>query len=403
MLKPPLRIYSAIIALFMSVLLPTAASTAEAGTLVERISFSERADGRGMAVCFHASDHVTAYREPVLTPDNQVEIIIFNAALDRRFIREAPLRPVASYEVTPVRDHLRIRFTIERGYPVRVSARRDRRTEDLWLEFDFQAGLAQMQPMPSIRRAAEAAPSEPVTEVDGAQRWRLETIVIDAGHGGRDHGAEAHGVREKDVALAVARKLGRAVEQRLGLRVIYTRTDDRFIGLRERGRIANAAGGKLFISLHVNAAHSPIATGTETYFLGTHKTEAARDVMERENAVVQLENDPELYSSMTDEALILQALTQSAFMQKSEELASLVEAGFDRAGHRSRGVKQAGFYVLWNAAMPSILVEMGFITNRREAAALSTDYGQDLVADAILRAIETYKLRYERDLRVVAP
>ena len=203
------------------------------------------------------------------------------------------------------------------------------------------------------------------------------------------------GVREKDVTLAVARKLGALFERHLDVQVVHTRQGDRAVSLRERGRIANAAGGKLFISLHANAARRRGAQGTETYFLGLHKGEAAREVMERENAVVRLDGDADPYKGFDEQALIRRALASSSFLRASERLAGAVERAFaERAGRPSRGVKQAGFYVLWGASMPAVLVELGFLTNPDEAAFLASERGQADLANAIFQAVRGFKETY---------
>ena len=245
----------------------------------------------------------------------------------------------------------------------------------------------------------EAAASEEAVSAAEGRHWMLDTVVIDAGHGGKDSGAMGHGVREKDIALKVALKLGHYLEDRLGVQVVYTREDDRFIELKDRGRIANEHGAKLFISIHVNAATNARAQGTETYFIGLHKTTAAQETMRRENEVVKLESSQSEYEDMTEEALIRMALTQSAYMQKSEELSGLIQEQFEKRVHRkNRGVKQAGFYVLWGASMPAVLVELGFLSNREEAAFMNSELGQDYLASAIFRAVREYKERYERGL-----
>src|SRR5690606_7495507 len=155
------------------------------------------------------------------------------------------------------------------------------------------------------------------------EHWKLDCIVLDAGHGGRDGGATAHGVREKDITLAVTRKVGQYVEQHLGMRVVYTRDDDTFITLHDRGRIANESCGKLFVSIHANAAGNHRAHGSETYFLGLHKGESARAVMERENSVVALESDPDLCAGFDDAGIIMQTMATSAYQRSSERLAEL--------------------------------------------------------------------------------
>lgn len=249
--------------------------------------------------------------------------------------------------------------------------------------------------------ATSSTPSRPSPVSSTAQRWQFDTVVIDAGHGGRDPGAVGHGYREKDIVLAVALKVGRMVES-LGVRVVYTRTDDRFIELRDRGRIANAANGKLFVSIHANAVaeNSATAVGTETFFLGSTRTAQARAVMERENSVVRLEEDPSVYEQFNEEALILRTMAMSTYLRKAERIAGLIEQEFvSHARRTSRGVKQAPFYVLWGASMPAVLVELGFISNRTEAQFMASERGQVQLAESIYRAIAAFKAEYEQDLQ----
>lgn len=252
-------------------------------------------------------------------------------------------------------------------------------------------------PPPATGTAAEARPV-----VTGGDHWRLDTIVLDAGHGGGDHGAVANGTSDKEVALSVVRRLGPMIERELGVRVVYTRDDDTFYELNERGRIANRAGGKLFISVHANAAASSSARGTETFFLAPRRSESAREVMERENSVIQMESDPSLYEDFDDEGDILRAMAMSAYQEESQTLAALIEGEFEASGRHSRGVKQAPFIVLWAASMPAVLVEAGFITNPEEARLLKSDAGLQATAESIFRAVRAYKERYERGLRLAS-
>ena len=250
---------------------------------------------------------------------------------------------------------------------------------------------------------ASAAASGSTAVRTAQDRWRLDTVVIDPGHGGKDPGATANGLQEKDIVLSVAKKLGGYLEDKLGLNVVYTRTGDRFIALEDRGRRANQARAKLFISLHVNAARSRSAKGTETYFRGRAKTEAARKVMERENSVIRYEENPEEYEAYDDQLAVRQTLAQSMYLQKSEELAGFIEDQFANRVHRkSRGVHQAGFYVLWSASMPSVLVELGFLTNPSEARFLKSERGQTYMASALFRAVRTYKKQYEKGIETTA-
>lgn len=244
-------------------------------------------------------------------------------------------------------------------------------------------------------RARPHAPDDPNAPafytLDAPARWTFDTVVLDAGHGGHDAGAHAHGIREKDVTLGVVRRLGPLLE-REGIRVVYTRTTDVFIPLRERGRLANAAEGRLFVSVHVNAtATGAPARGTETYLMGLHKTDAAEAVMRRENSVIELESDRSAYARLNPADAVLVDLAGAAFQGTSARLAALVEAQFRGQGRQSRGVKQAGFYVLWNASMPAVLVETGFVNDPREAAYLGSAAGQQEVADAIFRAIQALR------------
>ncbi len=385
---------------------------------VERISFSERSDGNGYVVRFHMDGPVAAYSEPEMR-GSELTVILFNAALSRSYSRSAADGPVERFSEKVATGHVVFRFQLDPARPIDASAYRDRESDDILLGLTYAGDVVAANddtaelPVP-VRKVSSPGesdnggkPSGPGGRVQGGadapsaegNRWLLDTVVIDAGHGGRDPGAQANGVREKDITLSVALKLGEYLRERLGINVVYTRDDDRFIELRDRGRIANEHGSKLFISIHVNAARSSSAVGTETYFLGLHKSEAARNTMERENAVVKYENAQHIYEDMTEEALIRMELTQSAYMRKSQELSSLIQNQFEKRTNRhNRGVKQAGFYVLWGASMPAVLVELGFLTNPREATFLRSTQGQDYMASAIYRAVRAYKERYEKGL-----
>jgi N-acetylmuramoyl-L-alanine amidase len=228
-----------------------------------------------------------------------------------------------------------------------------------------------------------------------SQRPQLRTVVLDAGHGGHDPGAIGHVLRtrEKDVALSVVKKVGAYLNEHLPeVNVVYTRTDDRFIPLQERGSIANRARGDLFVSIHANSARSRQAYGAEVFFLGIARTESALEVMKKENEVILLEDASTRSRELTDEELILYELNNIGYISASQRLAELVERQFaQRAQRRSRGVKQAQFIVLYHASMPAILVELGFISNANEERYLASDSGQNVLASAIYRAIREYK------------
>lgn len=369
-----------------------ASSAARADSDIDRVSFTSRPDGQGYVVRLHMNHRVAAYS--VERPSAaELKLTVFQAGLAPNLRRDPAQGPIASYRVLPADDRVVFVFSLRAGVHVQAQAYPDRSTNDLLLSLPTRSAPV---------AATTVGHNSGGGQTDGASQsnWRLDCMVIDAGHGGHDGGATHNGVREKDVTLGIARRLGTYVQDLLGVRVVYTRSDDRFIELHERGRIANTSCGKLFISIHANAAPSSSAAGTETYFLAPHRTQSARDVMARENSVVRLESAPELYEDFDAEGGIIRTLAFSSYQQESQELASLIEGQFgNRADRTSRGVKQAGFLVLWRASMPAVLVETGFLTNTDEAHFLAGADGQDLIASAIFRAIRDYKEHYESGLR----
>jgi N-acetylmuramoyl-L-alanine amidase len=230
-------------------------------------------------------------------------------------------------------------------------------------------------------------------------KWKLDAVVIDAGHGGKDPGAiGTRGTREKDVVLNVATDLGMFIKQKWpSVKVIYTRKDDRFIQLNERGKIANRYGGKLFVSIHCNSTPGITrAKGTEVYILGTHKTQAALDVAMFENSVISREeNSRESYKRFSDEYLIMSSMAQSAFATQSTELAQDVLRKAERYGSNGLGVRQAGFMVLWTPSMPSILIETGYLSNPDEEKILRSREQQTKIAYGIFQGLQQYRLSYE--------
>jgi N-acetylmuramoyl-L-alanine amidase len=230
---------------------------------------------------------------------------------------------------------------------------------------------------------------------------KVDTVVIDAGHGGKDPGTHGQKMKEKDVALKIALRVGSYIEKNLpGVKVIYTRKTDLYLGLDERADIANKHKADLFICIHANAVPKEEIYGTETYVMGLHKTEGNMEVAKRENAVILLDNDYEQryegFDPNSAESNILFSIAQSAFQESSLKFADKVESQFKKKiGRKSHGVKQAGFWVLWRTAMPSVLIEVGFLTNRQEEKFLSETNGQDLIASGIYRAFKEYKAQVE--------
>ena len=231
-------------------------------------------------------------------------------------------------------------------------------------------------------------------------KWDFDVIVIDAGHGGKDPGAIGiDKLREKDVTLAIALKLGEIIKKEMpDVKIVYTRKNDTFIDLYKRGKIANENSGKLFISIHCNSTKKKPsdASGAEVYLLRPGRTEEAIEIAETENSVIKYEDNPQRYEKLTDENFILVSMAHSAYMKYSEKFAELLDKDFDdNLKLKSRGVKQAGFYVLVGASMPSVLVETGFISNKEDAKFLKSANGQKQVAESIFSSIKTYRKFYE--------
>jgi len=223
------------------------------------------------------------------------------------------------------------------------------------------------------------------------RQWAMDVVVIDPGHGGKDPGAVgATKLYEKNVTLDVGLRLRDALKKK-GIQTVMTRESDKFVPLGARTKLANRVGGKLFISLHCNAARDRRARGIETYFLSQTKTERAIKVAEMENSVIKYEEDQYDYHDLDDPNFILIAMAQAQFVQESQELAGGLQAIVPRnTGLKDRGVDQAGFYVLVGASMPAILFEMGFISNRKEEEKLRRPKFRQKMADNICNAVVAF-------------
>lgn len=232
----------------------------------------------------------------------------------------------------------------------------------------------------------------------------FDVIVIDAGHGGHDPGTSSGSLKEKDVALAIALKLGKMIEDSLkDVKVVYTRKTDKFIELSERSNIANKNNADLFLSIHCNANPNKEANGTETYVMGLHKTEGNLEVSKRENNVITMEKNYKSnktyggFDPNSNEAYIIFSLFQNAFMAHSQKFAGHIEGEFKKKSKlKSRGVKQAGFLVLWKSTMPGVLIETGFLSNENDRKVLSKDSGQAVMASAIFDAVRKYKATFAK-------
>ena len=233
---------------------------------------------------------------------------------------------------------------------------------------------------------------------DVKERWRLDTVVLDAGHGGKDPGSQGkYGTKEKDVVLDITKRVGRLLEKNAGIKVVYTRDEDVFIGLIDRTKMANDTNGKLFVSVHANANKNRKIQGFETYLLRPGKSEDAIEVASRENAVIKLEEKTGQYDNLTGENLIMATMAQSMFMKESEDLAAIIQMELDkRLNTPNRGVKQAGFYVLIGASMPNVLVEVGYLSNPAEEKKLKQAVHKQRIAESIYEGIKHFKYSREK-------
>ena len=236
---------------------------------------------------------------------------------------------------------------------------------------------------------------------------KIQTVVIDPGHGGKDTGALGKLTTEKALNLAVALKFGNLIKENLpDVKVVYTRSTDKFVELSERADIANRNSADVFISIHCNSTETPnSAYGAETFVMGESKNEKNLAVAKKENAAILLEDNTDAYDNFdpnSTEAYILFSLSQSLYQSQSLDLADKVQRQFAGKGRNDRGVQQAGFLVLWKTSMPSILVELGFINHAKEEQFLNSEKGQNQMALSLYRAFEEYKHEFEAENHISA-
>jgi len=240
------------------------------------------------------------------------------------------------------------------------------------------------------------------TTVGGQDVGDKFVVVLDAGHGGHDPGNLGSGYKEKDIALKIVLEVGKSLEANKDIKVIYTRKTDLFLQLRERAAIANKADADLFVSIHCNAHHSE-ANGTETFVLGAANTQRNLEIAKKENEVIYFEKDYEKnydgFDPNSPESLIGLTLIQEDYVEQSVQLASMIEKNFrQKQKRKSRGVKQASLWVMHNTYMPSVLVEVGFLTYKKEGAFLNSRPGQLKMAGSIAEAISDYKKALDQNI-----
>ncbi len=228
-----------------------------------------------------------------------------------------------------------------------------------------------------------------------------KTVVIDAGHGGKDPGSIVGAAKEKNIVLDIALKLGRLIRQnQKNIKVVYTRDGDYYVPLMDRAQIANKINANLFISIHANYCASPAINGTETYVLGLHRTEDNLNVAKKENSVILLEDDYttryEGFNPNLSESYIMFELIQDTYLDQSLKFATILQSNFkNQAQRHDREVRQAGFLVLRETAMPSVLIETGYLSNKKENSFLLSDSGRSEIAHSIYGSLVKYLNKIE--------
>lgn len=374
-----------------------------------RISIVDRSDGLGAVLRYHFEEAIDSFTVIQPAPD-LIQMVLYQPDIDTSNI----LLPESDHNLNEI--HL---YNLGYGYGVdiylknnvsyKASAYIDKNLRHLLVGFTktdpkelkkYSQGFIARDWSDEItpEGALEVSP----LPIDNnyqliKEKLRFDKVVIDAGHGGHDPGNIGYDkVKESDVVLSIAKKLGGYIEKNLpDVEVIYTRDKDVYVGLEERGRIANRAEADLFVSIHADAWHERSVRGASVFFLGLHRSNKSFEVMKRENQVY----NSELVEDLSEEDLLIYELANSGNIATSEKIAYMVEDQLkNRAGRKSRGVKQMGLVVLYQSTMPGILVETGFLTNAAEKRYLTSDYGQSIIASAIFRAIRDYKVNYEKGL-----
>jgi len=400
----------------LSVLFVVATLQGQDNTL-SRVSTAERSDGKGYVIRFHLSQSVDSFK--VTQPDvDLIQMTLYGESLDTTgvdYTNSSPAYDEIGFYNLPFGIGVDVYMT--EGTYYLADAYKDKGSDDMLLALtetdreDVNFLTDGIEPVIWSRFTVSEesllvgdADAPDAALGDSSYRFvkdkmKFDVVVIDPGHGGHDPGTIGYrGTKEKDVVMDIAKKLGDYINEYLpDVKVVFTREQDEFVGLEERGQIANRAEGDLFVSIHCNGLRDRSARGTEVYFLGLHRSEEAFEVMKKENSVLRFEEDSSRTQELTEEDLLIYELANSGYIATSEKLAGMMEYQFDdRAQRHSRGVKQAGFIVLFHASMPAILVETGFLTNPGEQRYLTSSYGQSIIASAIFRAIRNYKLEYEK-------
>ncbi|NOX37098.1 MAG: hypothetical protein GXO78_06120 [Calditrichaeota bacterium] len=346
------------------------------------------------------------YRKEEMTASMRygwLHVDLYGARADVALLKQTPVKGlVRQVKAFQFKDLLSIAFLL-REEPLSRELYQDEFSGDIVVVLRTREEIPDPAEEPTTGTGNDAATDavDPVDLEKEREKWLIDRVVIDPGHGGKDPGAIGVGnLKEKDVVLDIALRLGRLIEKKMpGVEVIYTRKDDRFVELKERTRIANRKKGKVFISIHANWSPNKRTSGFETYIVGPEKGERAAEVVLKENSVIEFEDNKEEYEGIN---FILAQMAQSAFMRHSEYLASLVQEEMEKRLRslkmKSRGVKQGPFWVMVGATMPSILVETGFVSNPYEARLLRTKRHRQKIAEGIFAGLQRFKKDYESSI-----
>lgn len=379
---------------------------------LERVSVTPRSDGNGYVIRFHLTEVADSFKVRHPEPD-LIQLMIYSNSLNPiDFIEPKENAAVKSIEYHNNQSGFGVDIILKESQYFKIQSYPDRNNshflialensseeivESLTTNQDFIYWFDYPMNETNVDMSISGV-DESLLQLKNGNG--VNVIVLDAGHGGKDPGAinRRLGIREKDITLPIALKVGEYIKTNMpDVEVVFTRDDDRFIDLGERGPIASRANGDLFISIHANSvSNNTTANGAEVYILGLARSESALASMKRENSAANL-GDGGRSMELTENQLLIYELANAGNMAISERLASLIEDQFSsRAQRRSRGVKQAGFQVLWDLPMPSVLIELGFITNPTEARYMTSEYGQSILASAIYRAIRDFKMDLEK-------
>lgn len=353
------------------------------------LEVSEMANGTLIRI--NSQRSINMFRSSIL--DGKLLFFVSGVSIDPSFVKQfKPTGVVRKVNVKHVKGNIQIEFALKNGTSVSnsmQSSSKDVDSDDILIAIQNNA-------LEKFKKDISAE----------KEKWNFDVLVIDAGHGGKDGGAVGiTGVKEKNVNLAIALELEKIMKKKMqDVKVVQTRRTDKFIELSERGKIANKNDGKLFISIHANSLAGRKRSnvrGFEVYLLRPGRTQEAIGVAEFENSVIDFEKDKAKYKELTDENFILVSMAHSAYMRYSERFAGILNENWNSGVKEvpSRGVKQAGFYVLVGASMPSVLVETGFLSNKKDSAYLNSKKGQREIANTIFETIVDYRKFYDKQMQ----